>query len=35
MIEKIFTSKTIPAEKKKEAFAKLKALDKSDSIEKT
>ena len=35
MMEKIFTSKTIPAEKKKEAFAKLKTLDKSDSIEKT
>ena len=27
MMEKIYTSKTIPAEKKKEAFAKLKTLD--------
>ena len=35
MIEKIYTSRTISAEKTRDAFAKLQALDKSDTVEKT
>ena len=35
MIEKIYTSRTISAEKKRDAFAKLQALDQSDTVEKT
>ena len=35
MIEKIFTSRTISDKKKEEAFAKLQALDQTETIEKT
>jgi len=35
MIEKIFTSKTISPEKKKEAFSKLAEIDKSDMLGRT
>ena len=35
MIEKIFTSRTISAEQKRDAFAKLQTLDQTDTIEKT
>ena len=35
MIKRIYTSKTISAELKKEAFTKLQALDQTDTIVKT
>ena len=35
MIEKIFTSKTISEQKKKDAFAKLAKIDSSDMLERT
>jgi hypothetical protein len=35
MIEKIYISKTLTADKKKEAFAKLASIDKSDMLQRT
>ena len=35
MVEKIFTSKTISEQKKKDAFAKLAEIDSSDMLERT